>query len=192
MPGLTTTTDLCVPALLGGLLAALAGLVPAPVVADDRDLQATPVPPAACAEVSRSGFTGGFRTSTGPIFLAGPNTSLRLHCPLPVNNVEVSGAGNDNDLSKLRVHYRDSDGLSTGVSVTVDLVKAAVTAAGAVEGTTVCSWNSNQDGTGSTSYAKATKACAHDIAAEAFYYFDVRLQVGASGFTSFVGISFPQ
>ena len=76
----------------------------------------------------------------------------------------------------------------------VELIRIAVPAsAGWPETTVVCSWNSNTEGTGATTAAKATKACVHDLAAEAFYHFTVTLSTGASGgtATSFLGISFP-
>jgi hypothetical protein len=52
--------------------------------------------------------------------------------------------------------------------------------------------HSHIDGTGATTAAKATKTCAHDLAAEAFYHFEVRLQTGSGSHSAqFIGISFP-
>ena len=36
--------------------------------------------------------------------------TYRVVCPLPVNNIEMAGRGTDNDISRFRVTYRDTDG----------------------------------------------------------------------------------
>jgi hypothetical protein len=178
--------------LLTGLLPAFAAsFTPAPAGANDRDPRATPVPGAGCAEVYRSTSTHPW--SSGEYFIvSGPSQSMGLRCPLPLNDIDLSGTTNDNDLSKIRVHYLDTDGFGGVASVVVELVRIAVPASGGYpETTVVCSWNSNVDGTGSTNAAKATKACAHDLAAEAFYHFKVRMSTNGSHAASFLGISFP-
>ena len=78
--------------------------------------------------------------------------------------------------------------------MTVELVSVAVPASGGSPAKTiVCSWSSNVDGTGATTTAKATKACVHDLAAEAFYHFEVRLRSDSnSDAAAFLGITFPQ
>ena len=91
---------------------------------------------------------------------------MKLHCPLPLNNVDLGGTTDDNDISKFRVHYRDTDGFGTLASMAVNLQRFAVGAGGVAESTVVCSWTSDIDGTGATTAAKATKTCAHDLAAE--------------------------
>jgi hypothetical protein len=171
--------------------AALAGFAPAAARANDRDPRATPVPASACVEVfhptnitlwSSSGWFG--------LYTGGAYATLR--CPLPLNNVDLGGTTDDNDISKFRVHYRDGDGFGTTARVEVDLKRAAVNAGGLPEGTVVCSWKSNVDGAGATTAAKATKACPHDLAAEAFYFFEVRLETGDGTYpVEFLGITFP-
>ena len=181
------------PPLAGPLLPALAAaglaLAPAAARANDRDLRGTPVPAAACVEVSRSGLTGN--PWSGSFFgLDGAGKVLLLRCPLPVNNVDLSGNTDDNDLTSMRVHYRDSDGFGNGAIVTVTLVMVAATAGDTVS-TVVCEWNSNTNGTGSTTAAGATKACVHDLAASAFYLLKVQLQSGAGITVQFLGVDFP-
>jgi hypothetical protein len=177
--------------------AMLAGLAPAPAQANDRDPRGTPVPAAACEEYQRSGFTPSAWV-VGFWALQGPGKELRLHCPLPLNNVDLSGTTNDNDLSKIRVLYQDSDGFGDGFTLQMGLNKAAIspTGPGGMLVTTVCSWNSDTDGTGATTGATATKACVHDLAATAAYSVDVLLKTkagaSASGTVSFLGIDFPQ
>jgi hypothetical protein len=66
---------------------------------------------------------------------------------------------------------------------------------GTLQSRPVCLWNSNTGGTGATGHAQAAAACTHDIAAEAFYHFEVQLHTDAVGpdriFAEFVGITFP-
>lgn len=177
--------------LLAGLVPTLAGLAPAQ--ANDRDLRATMVSGASCSEAARATYNNPW-TSGDYFAVASANQFLKLRCPLPLNQIDLSGTTNDNDISKIRVFYADSDGFGTDASVTVELVKIAMpTSAGWPETTVVCSWSSDTDGTGAVTTAKATKACVHDLAAEAFYHFTVTLRTGAKGgnAASFVGISFP-
>jgi hypothetical protein len=93
-------------ALLGGAAAMLA---PAPTaLANDRDLRGTTVPAAACVELVSIGLpTNPWRSM---FHVEGSGAFLAVRCPLLVNNVELSGTSSDNDMSKFRVHYRDSDG----------------------------------------------------------------------------------
>src|SRR5262245_48645634 len=114
-------------------------------LANDRDLRGTPVPAAACIvndgkAFQQPGLQGWFSVAN--------NVQLTLRCALPVNNVELSSTSNDNDISKFRVHYRDSNGFDSGTAANVQLVETIVTASilGA-QSTIVCTWNSNTDGT---------------------------------------------
>jgi hypothetical protein len=122
--------------------------------------------------------------------VAGPDRYVRLRCPLPLNHVDLSGTTNDNDLSKIRVHYRDTDGPGAGSDVLLVLVRTATTG-GVAARTDVCRWNSNVDGTGVATPAKATKACAHDLADGASYHFDVTTRGGGGFVTQFIGVDFP-
>jgi len=187
------------PAALAAALLAPAAAVPAR--ANDRDLRATTVPAYACAEHRRSGFTGD-PWAVGFFHLTGPGKELRLHCPLPLNNVDLAGITDDNDLSKLQVLYfdgdGDGDGFGAGAALFVSLHKVEAVPGGASGGvavTSVCSWASNVDGTGSTTGDAATKACAHDLAADAVYGFDVTLKTyagaAATAHVGFLGINFP-
>lgn len=177
--------------LLVGLLPALAGLAPAQ--ANDRDLRATMVSGAGCIEAARSTYNNPW-TSGDYFTVSSTNQFLKLRCPLPLNQFDLSGTTNDNDISKIRVFYADTDGFGTDASVAVELVRISMPiGAGWPETTVVCAWSSNTDGTGGVAAAKATKACVHDLAAEAFYHFTVTLRTGANGgnAATFVGISFP-
>jgi hypothetical protein len=171
--------------------AALAGFAPAAARANDRDPRATPVPASACVEITRPANITPW-SSYGWFSLYTGGAYVTLRCPLPLNNVDLGGTTDDNDISKFRVHYRDGDGFGTTARVEVDLKRTAVNAGGLPEGTVVCSWKSNVDGAGATTAAKATKACPHDLAAEAFLSFEVRLQtVDGTYPVDFLGITFP-
>jgi hypothetical protein len=180
--------------LLAGLLPALAGLTPAAAQANDRDLRGTTVPAAACIETFGTTSLTENPWLSGYFSLTGANKRLDVRCPLPLNNIDLSGTTNDNDLSKLRVHYRDSDGFAaggfTGAYVLVALTKVSANA-GATQSTVVCQWLSNSDGTGATTTAVATKACAHDLAAGAFYQIEVIMQSSAGNTVQFLGVDFP-
>lgn len=176
--------------LAAAFSAALAGFVPA-AWANDRDPRATPVPASACAEIFHT--PGIIPWSSGGWFgLYAGGTYVHLRCPLPLNNVDLGGTTDDNDISKFRVHYRDGDGLGTTARVEVDLKRSVVNVGGLPGSTVVCAWKSSVDGTGVTTATKATKACPLDLATEAFYFFEVRLETSDGTYpVEFLGITFP-
>lgn len=185
--------------------AALAGSLPGQAMANDRDLRATTVPAASCevdgtAALWLNNREIAVRGSLAPLppgaeGPASPETiDLHHRCPLPLNNVDLGGTTNDNDMTSFTVIYRDADGAAAGSLVEVTLYQN-ILASGTVQTTAVCSWNSNTRGTGSTGYASASMPCALDLAATAFYHFDVRLFTNRPPSpeieASFVGIRFP-
>ncbi len=179
--------------LLAGLLSTLTSFTTAPAKANDRDPRATPVSGASCAEIARATPNNPW-SSASYFSVGGPSQFLKLRCPLPLNSVDLSGTTNDNDISKLRVHYVDQDGFGTAASVVVELVRTSIPASGGIlpESAIVCSWTSNVDGTGATTPVKATKACVQDLAAEAFYHFEVSLSSSSPAHAvAFLGVTFP-
>jgi hypothetical protein len=175
--------------LAAGLLATLASLAPA--LASDRDPRGTPIPAAACVEFRRSPALTEEAWKAGYFEVTGDAKDLELHCPWPVNNVELSGTTDDNDLTSMRVHYKDSDGFGAGAAVQVVLAKTFVDASGVTRTQAVCFWQSNAYGTGATTSARSTRACAHDVAAGAFYTLDVLLQSRTGQTAQFLGVDFP-
>ena len=178
---------------LAGLLTVLAAgsaLAPATAGANDRDLRGTPVPAAACIEYRRTGPIDD-PWKAGYFSLSGDGQYLQLRCPFPVNNVELSGRTDDNDLSKMRVLYRDSDAFGGGAGVQVVLGRSFVNASGNAQFEAVCFWASNAHGTGATTAAKGTRACVHDLAADSFYHVDVFMGVVAGHTAQFLGVDFP-
>jgi hypothetical protein len=183
------------PLLPAALAAALAlvglALAPAPARANDRGPRGTPVSASACVQYQRApGTTVDPWINTGYSAVGGVGYYARLRCPLPLNHVDLSGTTNDNDLSKLRIHYHDTDGPGPGSDVYLVLARTTTTG-GVTAGTDVCRWDSNVDGTGATTPAKATKACAHDLAEGASYHFGVTMRGGGGFVAQFIGVDFP-
>ena len=171
------------------LLVFLAGLLPGYALANDRDLRATSVPASSCipyfAENAEApGQSLPWFNSFYGLEGAYPNPDHRivyLHCPLSVNNIELSTKSNDNDISSFRVAYRDADGLGMAAWVEVYLYQLVVLASGEPRIWLICHWNSRENGSTTTGFTKVDVLCAHDILPGAFYTFEARL------FTRFVG-----
>ena len=68
---------------------------------------------ASCGEAARSTYNNPW-TSGDYFSVSSANQYLRLRCPLPLNEIDLSGTTNDNDISKIGVLYADS--LRTGAS----------------------------------------------------------------------------
>jgi hypothetical protein len=118
-----------------------------------------------------------------------PGNIAVLDCPLPINDIDLGGITNDNDMSKYRVHYIDPDGTGSAAKVTVYLHRTKVTN-GTVTVTGFCPFQSSPN----TALATTTIVpCVQDLAAGTFYSFQVILQVSGSSVLggSFVGIDFP-
>jgi hypothetical protein len=111
-------------------------------------------------------------------------------CPLPVNNIEMSGTGLDNDISSFRVTYRDTDGLGSGGEVSVFLQRAVLLSGGGLRTAPVCSWSSNRDGTDETGHTSDMVPCNHDVRSRDFYVFVVVLD-RTTAEVEFTGIDFP-
>jgi hypothetical protein len=182
------------------LAAAIAGSSPWEAIANDRDLRATTVPAAICvAGGGTSGAIGGTWVNRCEYVVPGrfdgqsELVDHHLHCALSLNNVDLGGTTNDNDISSFTVFYRDSDGLGTGTSIEVDLHQTTLVA-GNIQSVPVCSWRSNTSGNGSAGYTSSSAPCVHDMKATAFYHFEVRFlssTVTQDVVASFVGIRFP-
>ena len=180
--------------LMAGLLPAFAAsLAPAPVRANDRDLLGTTVPAPACYVADNYGVINP--TPNGGYFsVSGPDHYLRLTCPLPLNNVDLSGKTDDNDMSKFRVYYSDGDGYGTAATLTLALIRTDI-ANGVTRFTVVCTWDSNKDVAPTSAATTDEIPCVHDLSGNALYYFELRLEngSGATGQTivKFMGFDFP-
>jgi hypothetical protein len=183
------------------LVAALAGSPPGQAPANDFGPLVPPVPAASCTAEGGDGkwthgaFVLGGRLAPEPGDLRPRDQWLR--CPLPVDGAAASDRSPDGDhITSFRVLYHDADGRGAGTFVQVALYQTTLLPSGTLQSRPVCLWNSNTGGSGATGHAHATAACAHDIAAGAFYHFEVRLHTNAVGldriFAEFVGITFAQ
>src|SRR5687767_11549401 len=123
---MTPTTRVLLPAIAAaGLLAATS-----PAAANDRDLRATTVPPASCEGNPSSWRNNREITVMGEQAVLPPGTEgptspqtvdQRYRCALPLNNVDLGGTTNDNDITSFTVIYLDADGAAAGSLVEVTL-----------------------------------------------------------------------
>jgi hypothetical protein len=186
--------------------AAAAALVTAllasgPAEANDRDLKALQLGAGSCETrlaglttagiVQISGLQGGDEAPPG-------GAGIGFPCQLPLNNVDLGGTTNDNDISSFSVYYKDGDGLGTGKRVEV-ILRSVALQNGAPVSRALCSWSSNTNGTGTTGWAVSNHPCTVDLAATTFYWFEVAVRTfrrvvegaSASEEAGFMGIRFP-
>lgn len=168
-----------IPALFSGLL--LSTLFVTATQANDRSLRAITIPVAGC-QPSWDSAGGLIIYSWG----VGSGQYAQILCPLPINNIELGTAAVDNDITKFRVHYRDSDGLGTGSRVSVAFYR---TTSSPFSFNVICSQNlSTTIGT----LTSTTVTCAHDVTGGgAFYGFSVEMITSAGTAAEFMGIDFP-
>jgi hypothetical protein len=175
----------------------LAISLPGNAQANDRDLRATVVHAYSCVEMSLDGTwsldasprPGGSYQISGSVF----NVAV-LYCPLPLNNVDLGGTTNDNDMTEFTVLYKDPDGLGDNHFVQVDLYRAVLEPGGGLAQYVVCSWTSRSNGSASTGWVRARVPCALDLSAVDTYHFSVAFHAGGIVNTDtlgFGGIRFP-
>lgn len=160
--------------------------------ANDRDLRASPIPAAACAEYRKADVLTEDRWMAGFFRITGEGRWLSLRCALPLNNIDLSGTTNHAHMTKLRIQYRDSDGPGGGACVVVGVGRTFVDSTGKMTEKSICFWNSNAHGTGSTKAAKSTRPCVHDFVPGSFYFVDVFMSTLAGQTAEFLGIDFPE
>lgn len=147
--------------------------------ANTPDLAHRTVPASACQPLT-SVQAAKVKLHNGGWEFDGNNTgAVSFYCPISLNRFFASGLGQGNQISQLRIYYRDSDGTSVAARVTVGLRYR--TAAGQfVNPATLVSpltFNSNAVGgvldTGHTSYVHVYD---HDLQWDALYSFYVTLE----------------
>jgi hypothetical protein len=178
-------TRCIVAALLVGGLA-----YPSPGQANDRSLRAVMIPASSCQVIEDTPLEGNpFKEQVDAISRLTPGT-YRVVCPLPVNNIEMAGRRNDNDISRFRVTYRDTDGLDPAGEVLVFLQRISLAGDGSLTIDFLCDWSSNMDGSDEIGYTSDVVPCAHDVSPRSFYVFQVILS-RTSADVYFIGIDFP-
>jgi hypothetical protein len=160
-----------------------------PGQANDRSLRALMIPASSCQVDGNTPFEEDPFKTPSSIGRFTPG-SYEVLCPLPVNNVEMSGTRKDNDISKFRVAYRDTDGLGPAGEVAVFLERTFLSGGGSLTTVPVCSWSSNTDGADETDYTSDVASCEHDVRRRNFYVFVVVLD-RTSAEVNFFGIDFP-
>jgi hypothetical protein len=147
------------------------------------------IPPSACQVDGNEPFEEDPFKIRGSITRFTPGF-YEVLCPLSVNNIEMSGRSNDNDLSSFRVTYRDQDGLGSGGEVSVTLHRTVLLPGGGIRFVPVCSWSSNTDGDDQLGATSDVVPCEHDVHRQNFYAFTVVLD-RTTAEVSFYGIDFP-
>jgi hypothetical protein len=178
-------------------------LAPDPAEANDRDLRATVINPFSCTvpyghEDQDRFMWVGWPHPYGLGFLADvAGLGMSLICPLPLNNVDLGGTTNDNDITSFTVYYSDFDGRAGGAWMGV-LLREVTLVNGQLVSRVVCDWDSNRHGALASGPVSSNFPCAVDLVATAFYHFDVALInssiVSSTPNTvaiSFAGIRFP-
>ncbi|MEZ5537036.1 MAG: hypothetical protein R3F02_15615 [Thiolinea sp.] len=161
------------------------------LLANDTDLVATTVPASACVPVSSTDMNRA-RLSNGAWVFSGSSTgTIRLYCPLPVNAFTLSNSSNDNDITRYRVYYRDSDATGNDAIVRTRLVYR--TSSGMFyAGST---WSSNTPNFSSTSLTGNRidiHPNPHDVRSNALYSFYISIyRRNTSQNPVFSGIDFP-
>ena len=153
--------------------------------ANDPDLRATTVPAAECqpesdTQAARVVLSGGAWTFTGV------NTgTITFYCPLPINGNTEFDAFNDNDMTMIRVLYRDTDGMGAASEVTARLLfrTPGLFSVGAT-------WSSNTSNV--MVDTTAVHPLPHDLFPSVIYFFIVTLnRTNTVDNPAFFGIDFP-
>jgi hypothetical protein len=163
-----STTFCCATLLSAGIAAA-----------NTPDLAHRTVPASACQPLT-SVQAAKVKLHNGGWEFDGNNTgAVSFYCPISLNRFFASGLGQGNQISQLRIYYRDSDGTNVSARVTVGL-RYRIAAGEFVNPFTLSgplTFNSNAVGgpldTGHTSYVHSY---VHDLQWDALYSFYVTLE----------------
>jgi hypothetical protein len=165
--------------------AAIATLIGLSAVAEanDRGVRGTVIPAPECTLIG-----GSARLSEIPNWTAELGGIAVISCPLPINNIDLGSNSNDNDITKFRVLYRDSDGAANQASLAVSLLKSKITN-GTLSTSQICNSTLTTTATGFTA---STINCPQDVAGGGTFYRFLVVLVGLStAEAEFAGIDFP-
>jgi hypothetical protein len=165
---------------------------PSAAMANDQDVRATTIPASVCQP---SGATGEppAQIVNGAYIIRGNSTGrLTLYCPLSIDANTISDVSNDNDITRYRVCYRDSDGAGNLAEVRAQLHYRG-TVGGSPQVAVGVPWSSNTN-------PSMVNTCVsvplnHDLGANQAYYFIVTIrqnntvQEPAFGWIDFPGLS---
>ncbi|MCC6558512.1 MAG: hypothetical protein IT372_36710 [Polyangiaceae bacterium] len=155
--------------------------------ANDRDVRATTIPAAACRPED-SYFAAQVRLDRAAwVFRPGVTGLVILHCPLGINQYTVSDDTNDNDITRIRVHYLDSDGRGERADLTVALQQWP----GDLRLSVAPAWVSSESG-GARGWTVDNHDIPHDLQSDSLYSFVVVMyRRSAEDRVGFAGIEFP-
>ena len=174
-------------------------LIPVAASANDRDLRERPIAAAACAVSSDNpnnlSFQGTVLDRASYVLVGNRvSKSLEVICPLAMHDIELPSRANPSEISRLRIHYEDGDGLAGDIRLTARLVRHNV-GGPQLTVTPICSWDSNTAGSGATGVTSATFDCPHDLSNRGFYKIEVAMSVSSAVTGSrrarFFGLTFP-
>ncbi|OCQ98811.1 hypothetical protein BCD64_22420 [Nostoc sp. MBR 210] len=161
-------------------------IVPSVASANDRDITATTIPATACRPNSDSGDASVVISNGAYVFNGSATGTVTLYCPLPINANTLVDFSNDNDISRYRVYYRDTDGIGTASEIKVNLTYRDANGLTPVGGT----WSSN----GFNIIDNTTRFVdlIHDVGLDRLYSFVVTMQrTNTTQNPAFSGIDFP-
>lgn len=160
--------------------------------ANDRDVRALTIPAASCVDIGAP--SGATWIREGALVISGA-AEAHLRCGLPINNIELSGKTNDNDITEFETFTFDKDGQGKDANVDVELIRTSTDIHGGkgISGTVICAWSSSSV-TGTAFWLRLRARCVTDISPINSYYFAVTLTstIGGPEMTAgFAGIRFP-
>lgn len=157
-------------------LTAIAALFtfPSAAVANDQDVQATTIPASACRPESDTADASVRMVNGAFIFNGNSTGTVRFFCPLPINRLTVSGPSNDNDLSRYRVYYRDTDGTGNAVEITTHLFYRNSDANASIP--VGAAWSSNSNLSNLTVNTSLYVLQAHQFEVFRLYFFVVTMR----------------
>ena len=166
-------------------LVILAALTSAPSFANDQDIWSTTVPASSC-QPANSIHLAKVTLSNGAWVFRGNNTgTVAFYCPLPVNAFTKSDFSNDNDISRFRVYYRDTDGMGLTSRVTARLTYRRS------DGSYVAGSTWSSDNFANNANTTRLHTINHDVRANALYAFYVTLRRTSNAQSpAFSGIDF--
>jgi hypothetical protein len=167
-------------------------------LANDRDLWATTVPASACQPRNETD-AGKLLLSNGAWVFTGSETgSIVLYCPLPLNAFTLTDFSNDNDITRYRIYYRDTDGGTAGGNGGLAIPQQAYISTRLVyrrsDGLYSAGnlWHSNVTPINAVANTTAIMNNVHDVQFDALYsFYVVMYRANTSMSPAFSGIDFP-
>lgn len=161
-------------------------IAPSAALANDRDVAATTIPATACRPNTDSADAVLALSNGAYVFNGSATGTVILYCPLPITAYTISDFTDDNDISRYRVYYRDSDGIGVASEVRTRLVYRDANGLTQLGST----WSSNLSNI--TDNTTQIVNLNHDVGTDRLYSFTVIMQrTNTTQNPAFSGIDFP-